>query len=156
MITKTGFRVTASAAIASDTTFALAAVETILKDISSKTPQAALALNIPQLRVPLEAMISVPIDLHVDWGNARNEWHLEICASSQPHLYPTFVGVLALIPAAECGCQLHLSGEYAPPFGAFGRAIDATVLRGVARSSLQHFVQDIAHRVAAIAQWARY
>lgn len=155
MTAKTAFDVTASSAIALDTTFALAAVETILKDACSETPQAALALNIAQLKVPLETMISVPIDLRVDSGDARNEWLLQLRAHSKPHLYPTFAGVLTLLPAGERGCQLQLRGEYVPPFGMVGRVIDSTVLGGVAQSSLHRFVKDIAHRVAAIAQWAR-
>lgn len=155
MPAKTSFDVTASSAIALDTSFALAAVETILKGVCSETPQAALALNIPQLKVPLEAMISAPIELRVDSGDARNEWFLQLRAHSKPYLYPTFEGILTLIPAGDRGCQLQLRGEYVPPFGAIGRVIDATVLRGVAQSSLHRFVKDIAQRVAALAQWAR-
>ncbi|HLI95736.1 MAG TPA: hypothetical protein VKT72_06580 [Candidatus Baltobacteraceae bacterium] len=142
-----------SAAVALDTTFALAAVETILNGVCSDTSQA-LALNIRQLSVPLEALISVPVDVRVRSGEARNEWRLRIRAVSKPHLYPRFAGVLTLIPAADQGCQLQLSGEYAPPLGAIGRVIDATVLRGAAQSSLERFVREIAYRIAALARWA--
>lgn len=151
--TKTSFHVTTSTAIASDTTFALAAVETILKDASRETPRAALALNLRQLKMPLEAMMTVPVDVHVSAGDARNEWRLRICAASDPFLYPTFSGVLALIPACGQGCQLQLDGDYTPPFGALGRLIDATLLRGVAQSSLERFVREVGYRVAAVAQW---
>jgi len=150
---KAGFRVNTSAAVALDTTFALAAVETILNGVCSDTSQA-LALNIRQLSVPLEALISVPVDVRVRSGEARNEWRLRIRAVSKPHLYPRFAGVLTLIPAADQGCQLQLSGEYAPPLGAIGRVIDATVLRGAAQSSLERFVREIAYRIAALARWA--
>jgi hypothetical protein len=51
------------------------------------------------------------------------------------------------------GSQLQLDGDYTAPFGAVGRAIDATLLRGAARASLERFVREVAYRVAALSLW---
>jgi hypothetical protein len=151
---RAAIRVSSSAACAIDTTFALAAVERILHEFASGSEQNSLALNIRQLHLPFEATIRVPITALVSVGEARNQWRLHIRAAVTPALYPTFDGVLSLLPAPGQGCQLRLDGGYTPPLGVVGRAIDATVLAGAARSSLERFLREVAHRVAALAQWA--
>lgn len=147
--------VSCAAAIAVDTALALAALETILTEFGSVDGGAALALNIRQLHLPFEAALRVPVRATVHPGESRNQWRLSIRAAKAPGLYPTFEGVLALLSAADKGCQLQLEGRYAPPLGSVGRAIDSTLLRGAARSSLERFIREVAHRVAALAHFAR-
>jgi hypothetical protein len=138
-------------AIAAPAAFALPAVERILREFADPG-NASLALNISELHLPFQAVISVPVQARVAAGAARNEWRLEIRAADRAQLYPVFEGTLRLQRAGH-GSELHLEGAYAVPLGTLGRAIDATVLRGAAGSSLQRFVREIAHRVAAISQW---
>jgi hypothetical protein len=144
---------TISAAVAVPAHFALPALETILREFSQEPGRASFALNMRQLHLPFEATFSVPIEAHVFAGNARNEWRLHIHAAHNSRMYPTFQGLLTLIAAADSGSQVQLEGHYVAPFGAVGRVIDETVLRGAARSSLERFVREIAYRVAAIARW---
>lgn len=146
--------VSCSASVAVDTALALPALETILKEFGSGDGGAALALNIRQLHLPFEAALRVPVRASIHPGGSRNEWRIEIRAARNPGLYPAFEGILAVISAANRGCQLKLEGTYAPPLGQVGRAIDATLLRGAARSSLERFVREVAHRVAALARFA--
>lgn len=134
--------------------FALPAVETILNEFAQESGRASLALNVRQLRLPFQATIYVAVDARVLPGDAPNEWRIHICAARNPALYPTFDGVLTLVDAAAAGSVLQLEGEYDVPFGAVGRAIDVTLLRGAAISSLERFVREVAYRVAALARWA--
>ena len=155
MKTNSGLRISIATALCAPVEVALPAVETILKEMARQPGNASLALNIRELRVPLEAMISVPIEARVHCGEGRNQWLLRVRAARRAHMYPVFEGTLTLLSAAESGSQLQLDGTYVPPFGSAGRAIDATVLRGAAQSSLHSFLRNVASRVAMLARWAQ-
>lgn len=143
-----------SVAVAVPAYYALPAVETVLREFANEPGRASLALNVRQLHLPFQATIAVAVAAHVAAGEAQNEWRLHIEAVLNPAIYPTFDGVLALLPAAEAGSQLQLDGEYTVPFGRIGRALDDTLLRGAAKKSLERFLREIAYRVAALARWA--
>lgn len=136
--------------------FALPAIETILKEFSQRPGAASLALDVQQMHVPWEALITVPVRAHVTSAGSRNEWNLTICAASNSRMYPVFEGALKLLDAAAEGAQLQLEGVYVAPFGAIGRAIDVTLLRGIAESSLHRFVRDLANRVATLSHWTAH
>jgi hypothetical protein len=51
---------------------------------------------------------------------------------------------------------LQLEGHYNVPMGALGRAIDATLLRGAAKESLDRFVRELGYRIIALTRWATY
>lgn len=129
-------------------------METILKEYGQRPGAANLALNMQDMHVPLETLIAVPVCVVVKAGLSRNEWQLSICAAVKPQLYPTFEGQLRLLDAAACGAQIQLEGTYVVPLGAVGHAIDVTLLRGLAESSLHRFVRDLSIRVAALSRWA--
>jgi hypothetical protein len=145
--------ISVSAAVDVPAVFAFSAVERILEEFALNPADASLALNVRELHLPFEVLVSVPIRTNVRPGNSRNEWHVEIYPVSNPQLYPTFEGVLTLVPAARSGTQIELSGGYSVPFGMVGHAIDLTLFRGAAASSLRRFVREIAHRVAALSHW---
>lgn len=134
--------------------YALPAVEAILNEFAREPGRASLALNVRQLHLPFEATIAVAVDARVEPGEASNEWHLQIQAARNPGLYPKFDGVLTLIAANETDSQLQLDGAYTVPMGSVGRVVDATVLRGAAKTSLERFVREVAYRVAALTRWA--
>lgn len=133
--------------------FALPALETILKEFAQEPGRASLALNVRQLRLPFEATICVAVRAQVLPGHARNEWQLHIRAAQNHTMYPEFDGLLRLTTSGNSGSQLQLAGKYTVPFRALGRAINVTVLRGAARSSLERFVRELAYRVVAIVRW---
>lgn len=140
------------AAVNAPAAFARQAVETILSEFAQEPGRASLALNVRQLHLPFQATITVPIEARVSPGQAATEWQLHIEAARNPELYPKFDGVLSLCDQGF-GSQLQLDGDYTAPFGAVGRAIDATLLRGAARASLERFVREVAYRVAALSLW---
>ena len=155
MNAKDGVPVISATAIAAPASFALPAIELILKEFTQCPGRASLALNIRDLHVPFEAMISVPIETHVRPGEHRNQWRLRIRAAQNVGLYPAFEGLLTLLSADNKGSQLQLEGSYAPPMGSFGSAIDRTVFHGAAKASLDRFVRNIASRVATLSQWVQ-
>lgn len=144
-------------AVAVPVNFALPAVECILSGFAQTHHDAhesvSLALNLRQLHLPFEAEIRVPVEARVSPGSAHNEWRLDIRAAHNAALYPTFEGLLTLLPVGRCSAQLQLQGRYTVPFGALGKALDVTLMRGAAPSSLQRFVREVACRVAALARW---
>lgn len=149
-----GIAVVTGAAVTVPAHFALPALETILKAFEQEAERASLALNMRQMHLPFEATICVGIHAHVLRGEASNEWRLNIRAERNPGMYPTFQGVLTLVEAGERGSELRLHGRYTAPLGAGGYAIDTTLLRDAAKSSLERFVREIAYRIAALARWA--
>ncbi|HZT11889.1 MAG TPA: hypothetical protein VFA29_03765 [Candidatus Baltobacteraceae bacterium] len=135
--------------------YALPALETVLTELNKHPGSASLALNMQELHIPLQAMISVPVEAQASPDGGRHAWHLEIRAASRPQMYPTFEGRLRLAPAGERSSELQLDGRYQVPLGALGKALDSTFLRGAAHASVQRFVRELAHRVAMLARWAR-
>lgn len=144
--------VTARTAISAPAAFTLPAVEAILREFRDPA-RASLALNACELRVPFEAVISVPVQARIGPGEGRDEWSVRISAATLPMLYPAFEGCLRLLRAGQ-GSELNLEGLYDVPFGAFGHARDRAVFREAAEASLERFLREIAHRVAALSRWS--
>jgi hypothetical protein len=68
------------------------------------------------------------------------EWHGEHRAA----LFPVMTARLVLYPLTPTETQIELTGEYAPPLGVVGEAIDAVALRRFAQESVAAFVREIA------------
>jgi hypothetical protein len=139
--------------MAAPAAFALPAVERILREFGDPA-NASLALNVRDLGIPFQGLISVPVRAELRAGKARNEWNLRIAAANHTSLYPVFAGTLVLLRAGQ-GSELRLDGVYEVPLEPLGRALDATVFHGAARSSLQRFLREISHRVVALLHWAQ-
>ena len=135
--------------------YALPALETVLTELEKHPGSTSLALNMQELHVPLQAMVSVPVQAQVLADDERHAWHVEIRAASRPQMYPTFNGALRLVSCGERACELRLQGRYQVPLGALGRVIDSTFLRGAVDASMQRFVRELADRVAMLARWAK-
>jgi len=147
MIATDGFDVSATTAIRVPVLLALPTLGGVLKERAQQPEGVVLQVELPELRIPFHATIGVPVLTKIK-GLDRHEWSLEMRAATNPSVYPTFHGVLALEPVGAHACELQLKGKYAVPLGPLGRAIDATLFRGAAVASLQRFVDDVAFRVA--------
>jgi hypothetical protein len=66
-------------------------------------------------------------------------------AAKHPGLFPSMNAVLSVYPLTATETQLDFDGEYEPPFGILGGAIDAILLHRVAEASVHRFVSDVAH-----------
>ncbi|HUP21811.1 MAG TPA: hypothetical protein VNB06_02585 [Thermoanaerobaculia bacterium] len=67
------------------------------------------------------------------------EWQ----AAESPGLFPLMKGQLEIYPLTATETQLDFSGEYDPPLGVVGDAVDAVVGHRLAEASVQRFVADV-------------
>jgi len=70
---------------------------------------------------------------------------LEWKAAHLPRLFPFMRAELAIYPLTKTETQLDLTGDYEPPLGALGSAIDAVVGHRIAEASVHSFVTDVAN-----------
>lgn len=68
------------------------------------------------------------------------EWE----AAKMPRLFPFMSAKLMIYPLTASETQLDLVGEYEPPLGIVGSAIDAAVGHRIAEASVHHFIKDVA------------
>jgi len=69
---------------------------------------------------------------------------LEWEAANSPRLFPFMEAELAIYPLTASETQLDFTGEYEPPLGALGSALDAIVGHRIAEASVHRFVGDVA------------
>ena len=69
---------------------------------------------------------------------------LEWIASKMPNLFPFMQAELSVYPITKTETQLDFSGNYQPPLGALGKALDSVVGHRVAEASIYRFIRDVA------------
>lgn len=65
-------------------------------------------------------------------------------AANRARLFPFMNAVLSVYPLTATETQLDLEGQYEPPLGLAGLAIDGLLLHRVAEASVHRFVGDVA------------
>lgn len=70
--------------------------------------------------------------------------HLQWQAVKSPGLFPFMEAELAIYPLTGKETQLDFSGQYEPPLGALGGAIDTVLAHRLAEASVHRFLDDIA------------
>ena len=65
-------------------------------------------------------------------------------AASAQQFFPTMNAELHVYPITAQETQLDFHGEYEPPLGVVGKAIDAMVGHRVAEATVHHFVNEVA------------
>jgi hypothetical protein len=96
--------------------------------------------------------VSADIDIHVhstDEGTSplstpATNFTLEWKAAKSPGLFPVMKAVLSVYALTATETQLDLEGDYQPPLGPLGRALDAAVGHRVAEASVHRFIEQIA------------
>jgi hypothetical protein len=71
------------------------------------------------------------------------EWQAKTSAS----LFPTMKADLSVYPLSATETQIDLKGQYEPPLGALGGAIDAIAGHRIAEASIHRFVTAVAERL---------
>ena len=66
-------------------------------------------------------------------------------ATRAPHWFPTMVAQLSVMPFEEDKTRLDFQGEYEPPLGLIGQAVNAVVGHQIAESSVRQFVSEVAN-----------
>lgn len=65
-------------------------------------------------------------------------------ATGTPGLFPRLEADLVLAPVGPETCQVSLRGNYEPPLGAIGKALDRAVFHRIAEASVKGFVDRVA------------
>ena len=69
---------------------------------------------------------------------------IEWAAAKAPRLFPLMNGRLDVYALSSSESQLDFSGQYEPPLGLLGTAVDALVGHRIAEASVHRFVMDVA------------
>lgn len=80
----------------------------------------------------------------VKYGRHATAVSLEWKHPSHPGLFPLMTAVLSIYPLSPSETQLELDGEYEPPLGLLGAAVDSVVGHRLARIAIHGFVQEVA------------
>lgn len=113
----------------------------------SRSVAVALEVDIAGVKVVKDVDISVK-GVEEDTTGARStprtRLAIEWAAASSPGLFPLMKGELAIYPLTATETQIDFSGEYEPPMGWLGSAVDAVVGHKIAEASVHRFVSQIA------------
>ncbi len=96
----------------------------------------------PLLAKQVELHIGEPVTAH-----AHTTIPLSWDATGTPGLFPKMRADLIIAPLGDDMAQVSLRGNYEPPMGAMGRALDRAVLHRVAESSVKAFLDDIVEMI---------
>jgi hypothetical protein len=111
----------------------------------------ALHVSLGDLHLADFGYVAVPVCIVL--GKERPEARaLEITftALTQPSSFPTFNGTIGVDAMGTSGSILWLGGGYDVPLHVFGKFLDATLAAGVAKRTLENFVDDIAGACTAL------
>lgn len=75
---------------------------------------------------------------------------IRIQVTGAPMLFPTLEGEIEIAAIGGELTQLTLRGNYRPPIGAIGDAIDKVLLHRVVESSIKHFVEAMAKSLEGV------
>jgi cell division ATPase FtsA len=102
-----------------------------------------LHTNIAGVEVHREVLIDILKQTEVESEDERRTIiDLEWKSADATYLFPTMKAQLHVLPVGE-RAQLDFRGEYDPPMGVVGRAIDAAMGAKVAESSVKHFLEEV-------------
>ncbi|MEQ1903981.1 MAG: hypothetical protein ABL888_07360 [Pirellulaceae bacterium] len=106
---------------------------------------AGLHVTIAGIEIGKEILISVKVCPDSE-TNRKNELEiaLEWKAATAPRLFPVMEAKLLVYPITTTETQLDFQGEYEPPMGMVGKALDAIVGRKIAEATVHHFVTEVA------------
>jgi hypothetical protein len=105
---------------------------------------AALHVDIAGLKIVKDVDIAVSDTVEDTGSTPRTRLMIEWAAASSPGLFPLMHAELAIYPLTATETQLDFSGEYEPPMGWLGSAVDAVAGRKIAEASVHRFVKQVA------------
>ena len=113
----------------------------------AKSVASELRVNFAGIEVGADISISVnKIKEHKEstFSDPVTQIDLEWEASKMPRLFPFMKANLSLYALTATETQLDLLGNYEPPFGLFGSAMDAIIGHRIAEASVHQFIADVA------------
>ncbi len=83
-----------------------------------------------------EAMLTPVTKLQLEWE-----------ASTMPQIFPLMKADISIYPLTATETQLDFWGQYEPPLGALGKAVNAVLGHRIAEASVHRFVSDVARHL---------
>ncbi len=77
---------------------------------------------------------------------------VRLCDMDHPHAFPSFVGEFEMVATEDCDVELALEGDYHPPAGPAGVALDLVALHTLAERTLRGFFDDASDRITESAR----
>lgn len=104
----------------------------------------SLHVNLGDAHLPDVGYVAVPVVLHVEAKKAETQRRaIVVAAARHAEAFPVFRGFLEVEETGPRGSSLRLEGSYNLPMQGFGTLLDAAAFGGVARRSLENFLQDL-------------
>lgn len=105
---------------------------------------ASLSVDVSGIQLSKDVQIKV-IGVHEDGERFSRVTHVELQwqAADSPGLFPLMKADLKIYPLSTTETQIELAGEYQPPLGKLGGAIDAVVGHRLAEASVHRFVHAV-------------
>ena len=123
---------------------------------ATKVAEARTGELVTSLSVDIKG-IEVTKEITIRLGDIREEpgprsthvTHVELewQAKGSPGLFPTMKADLSVYPLSSTETQIELKGQYAPPMGALGGALDALAGHRIAEAAIHRFVTSVAERL---------
>lgn len=113
----------------------------------SRAESVAAGLHINVAGIEVGKNVAIRIKLYEEVENKAGQKmtvHLEWKATEQPGFFPVMTARLEVYPITQSETQLDFHGEYEPPLGLLGKAIDAVVGHRIAEASVHQFVSEVA------------
>jgi|SRR5215813_8812094 len=106
---------------------------------------ATLRLNVGPIEVGVDVRLQVTsiIDGKTATGDPRTRLDFTWTAVERAGFFPTMEATLAVYPLSPSETQLDLHGDYHPPLGTLGTAIDAALGHRVAEATLLRLLRDV-------------
>lgn len=112
---------------------------------------ASLRVHVGSLEVGTDAAIvvhGVTEDASAPGAHGpRTRLSLEWSATKAPGLFPVMKAQLAIYPLSAEETQLDFVGDYVPPGGVLGSAVDSIIGRRIAEAMVHEFVDNVADRL---------
>jgi len=106
---------------------------------------ATLRLNVGAMEVGVDVRLQIAgiVDETTATGDPRTRLDFNWTAAQRAGFFPTMEATLAVYPLSASETQLDLHGDYRPPLGPLGSAIDAALGHRVAEATLLRLLRDV-------------
>ena len=116
---------------------------------ADRARSVAAELRVTIAGLDVSAEIAVTTDRIVDettglFGAPLTRIPMSWEAAHHPRFFPLMNAVLSLYALSATETQLDFLGQYEPPMGVVGSAVDALVGRRVAEACVHRFISDVA------------
>lgn len=112
----------------------------------TRAAQVAAGLHVRLAGIEISRDIQVHVKSYVEYesrSERRMTVELEWQSADLPSLYPVMRASLHVYPVSDTETQLDFHGQYEPPLGVLGKAINAVIGHRIAEASVHQFVQDV-------------